>query len=36
MEFTLFNMYVTVSLLFDSCHLNATKVVFVDAVNSRL
>lgn len=32
MDYTLFNMYVTVSLLFDSCHLNATEVVFVDAV----
>lgn len=27
----LYNMYVTVSLLFDSCHLNATDVVFVDS-----
>lgn len=32
MDYTLFNMYITVSLLLDSCHLNATEVVFVDAV----
>lgn len=32
MDYTLFNMYVKVSLLCDSCHLNATNVIFVDAV----
>lgn len=32
MDYTLFNMYVTVSLLFNSCHWNATGVVFVNAV----
>lgn len=29
MDYTLFNMYVTVSLLFDSCQLSATEVDFV-------
>lgn len=29
---TLLNMYVTVSLLFNSCHLNATEIVSVIAV----
>ena len=35
MDFTLFNMYVKVSLLFTSCHLNATGVVFVNVIQSR-
>lgn len=32
---TLLNMYVTVSLLFNSCHLNATEIVCVIAVKLK-
>lgn len=32
---TILNMYVTVSLLFNSCHLNATEIVSVIAVKFK-
>lgn len=36
MDLTLFNMYVKVSLLFTSCHLNATEVVLLMLLNLGL